>query len=112
MIFHITPQLSWEQAKRIGVYHSDTLATEGFIHCSTPKQVARAAMTFFKGQKDLVLLCIDPAKVQAEIRYESAAGDNYPHIYGSLNLDAVCDVLDLPANADGSFHIPVLPGPS
>lgn len=112
MIFHITPQSSWTQAKRDGIYHSDTLATEGFIHCSTPPQVERVASVFFKGQKDLVILCIDPAKVQAEIRYESAAGDHYPHVYGSLNLDAVEEVLDLPSKADGSFHIPALPGAS
>jgi uncharacterized protein (DUF952 family) len=112
MIFHITPQSAWERAKQEGVYQSETLATEGFMHCSTSKQVERVASVFFKGQKDLVILCIDPAKVQAEIRYEPAAGDNYPHIYGSLNLEAVCEVLDLPSEADGSFDIPKLPAAS
>ncbi len=110
MIFHITPQSSWERAKQDGCYDSDTLATEGFIHCSTPQQVDRVASAFFKGQKDLVILCIDASKVQSEIRYEPAAGDHYPHIYGSLNLEAVEEVLALPSNADGSFTIPVLPG--
>jgi uncharacterized protein (DUF952 family) len=112
MIFHITPQSSWERAKQDGFYDGDTLTTEGFIHCSTPQQVGRVASVFFKGQKDLVLLCIDPSKVQAEIRYEPAAGDHYPHVYGSLNLEAVEEVLDLPSNADGSFNIPALPGSS
>jgi uncharacterized protein (DUF952 family) len=109
MIFHITPQSAWERAKQEGVYSSETLATEGFMHCSTLKQVDRVASVFFKGQKDLVILCIDPSKVQAEIRYEPAAGDNYPHIYGSLNLEAVCEVLALPSKADGSFDMPALP---
>jgi uncharacterized protein (DUF952 family) len=110
MIFHITPQSSWERAKLAGIYHSDTLASEGFMHCSTPQQVERVTSVFFKGQKDLVILCLDPAKVQAEIRYEPAAGDHYPHIYGPLNLEAVEEVLNLPSNADGSFNIPALPG--
>jgi uncharacterized protein (DUF952 family) len=112
MIFHITPQSSWERAKQEGVYQSETLASEGFMHCSTSKQVERVASVFFNGQKNLVILCIDPSKVQAEIRYEPAAGDNYPHIYGPLNLEAVGEVLDLPSKVDGSFDIPELPGAS
>jgi uncharacterized protein (DUF952 family) len=39
MIFHITPQSAWERAEQEGVYSSETLATEGFMHCSTLKQV-------------------------------------------------------------------------
>jgi uncharacterized protein (DUF952 family) len=111
MIFHITPQSSWKRAQQEGVYYSETFETEGFMHCSTPRQIDRVASVFFKGQQDLVILCIDPSKVQAEIRYESAAGDNYPHIYGALNLEAVCEVLDLASKADGSFDIPPLGGP-
>jgi uncharacterized protein (DUF952 family) len=112
MIFHITSRSAWEQAEQGGVYASETLATEGFMHCSTMRQVERVASVFFQGQKDLVVLCIDPSQVQAEIRYEPAAGEHYPHVYGSLNLEAVREVLVLPSKADGSFDIPALPGAS
>jgi uncharacterized protein (DUF952 family) len=30
----------------------------------------------------------------------------FPHLYGTLNLDAVEDVLAFPADQDGSFALP------
>lgn len=107
IIFHITRRDSWEQAKRAGVYRGDTLDTEGFIHSSTPRQVIKVANRFFRGQKGLVLLCIDPARVRPEIRYEGAGdGDEYPHLYGPLNVDAVMKVVPFEPGEDGTFALP------
>jgi len=61
----------------------------------------------FKGQKGLVLLCIDSAKVKAEIRYEDIEGrEKYPHIYGPLNVDSVIKVLNFEPNKNGRFKLP------
>ena len=107
-ILHITHKTDWEQARAEGSYRADTLASEGFIHCSTPEQVIPVANHLFRGQTNLVLLVIDRDKVQAPIRDENLEGGTtlYPHIYGPLNLDAVVDVLDFPPRADGSFELP------
>ncbi|MDP2976538.1 MAG: DUF952 domain-containing protein, partial [Anaerolineales bacterium] len=40
-ILHITSRTSWLVAQKTGVYTADTLASEGFIHCSTREQVLR-----------------------------------------------------------------------
>jgi uncharacterized protein (DUF952 family) len=94
-IFHITSREAWTEAKVLGSYSSDTLATEGFTHCSTAEQVQRSAQKFFKGKTDLVLLHIDQEKVLAEVHYEAAgSGELFPHLYGPLNLDAVVNVED------------------
>lgn len=108
MILHITSRAQWEAAQPAEVYRSDSLVTEGFIHCSAPTQVLGPANAFFTGQKNLVLLCIDPAAVQAPIVYEDCyqTGQAFPHIYGPLNIDAVTDVVDFPPNADGTFSLP------
>jgi uncharacterized protein (DUF952 family) len=106
-MFHITTRDSLETAKNLGTYRSDSLATEGFIHCSTAAQVLGSANRFFKDKKDLVILSIDPALVKAEIRYEGVDPNNlFPHIYGELNIDAVIQATDLETNPDGSFIVP------
>ena len=75
IIFHITRSQQWEQAKQVQSYRGDTLDSEGFIHCSTLPQVLKSANKFFVGKTGLLLLSIDSEKVQAEIKYELAAGE-------------------------------------
>jgi uncharacterized protein (DUF952 family) len=109
IILHITHRDRWNQAQRDGSYRGDTLETEGFIHCSTPSQVVWVANSFYHGQPSLVLLCIDPEKVQAEIKYEGIdGGEQFPHVYGALNLDAVIHVLAFEPEPDGSFTVPAI----
>jgi uncharacterized protein (DUF952 family) len=106
-ILHITQLQAWETAKNLGTYRSNTLDTEGFMHCSTTTQVIGSANRFFKNQTDLVILVIDIDRIQAEIRYEGGVASNlFPHIYGELNLDAVIQVIDFEAAANGEFRLP------
>lgn len=107
MIFHITYREQWEQAKVSGSYQSDTLDTEGFIHCSTFVQVVNTANRYFQSQTGLLLLCIDVDKVQAEIKYGGVEDYNlFPHIYGRLNLDAVVKIIAFEPGMDGLFKLP------
>ncbi len=107
-IFHIARESAWDEAGKSGVYRGDTLIQAGFIHCSTKDQVIEVANRVFKGQNDLVLLCIDTERVRSEIRFENLEGglEQYPHIYGPLNLDAVVDVLKFKPESDGHFVYP------
>ena len=108
LLLHITARATWEDALANGRYEGDTLATEGFIHCSTPEQVVRVADARFRGRKGLVLLAMDSEKVQPEIRYEPAEqGELFPHIYGPLDADAVVKVVAFEPGPDGSFTLPV-----
>lgn len=107
-IFHITKRSEWERAQREGSYRSQTFASEGFIHCSRSDQVIRIANGLFRGQTGLVLLEIDTGQVGAEIRYENCEGgqEEFPHIYGALELGSVVRVLALEPGEDGSFVMP------
>ncbi len=89
-----------------GSYRSDSLDREGFIHCSLPRQLVTVANRFYAGQAGLVLLCMEGDRLTAEVRYEAVDGDEFPHLYGSLNLEAVTQVLDFEPNAEGLFDLP------
>jgi uncharacterized protein (DUF952 family) len=106
-ILHITQSKEWAKAKNLGTYRSESLDTEGFIHCSTLAQVVGSANRFFTGLTDLVILVIDIDRVTPEIRYEGADPNNlFPHIYGELNIDAVVRAIDLESDPNGSFILP------
>ena len=111
VILHITSKTAWETAQRNGFYTAPSLESEGFIHCSTPAQVVATAMRFYAGQSGLVLLVIDPARVKAEIKYEAGTDkpdELFPHIYGTLNLDAVTRVPDFASDSAGNWVLPPL----
>jgi uncharacterized protein (DUF952 family) len=108
-IYHICTRKAWEEACKNGSYEADSLTDEGFIHCSMLEQVLRVADSFYRGQKDLVILAIDPATLLPDVRREPGSdkpNELFPHIYGPINLDAVIRVLDLNEDPDGHFNLP------
>lgn len=118
MIYHITTQRAWEAAKQAGEYTSPSLENEGFIHLSKAEQVIAVANAVYRGKTNLLLLCVEEEKLQAELKWEApsqpehgdpvpvAEDDLFPHLYGALNLDAVARTVDFPAKADGTFDLP------
>ena len=96
-IYHITTRQKWAEAQIKGLYESDTLAIEGFIHCSTEPQVPGVLERYYKGQSDLLKLKIDKSKVERPLVFELAGSINevFPHIHGGLNLNAVVEVIEL-----------------
>jgi uncharacterized protein (DUF952 family) len=106
VIVNIARRDDWDAAAQSGRYESESLASEGFIHCSEPRQVVDTANALFRGQPGLVLLCIDPTRLDSPLRYEPSKRGTFPHIYGPLNVSAVTAVLDFAPRPDGSFALP------
>jgi uncharacterized protein (DUF952 family)/protein associated with RNAse G/E len=104
-IYHITTAEAWRAAREASVYTAASLKTEGFIHCSTQRQVAATASRYFPGATNLVVLCVDVSLLRHDIRYEDTSGHGqlFPHIYGPLDLVAVRSVVELTPGADGTF---------
>lgn len=96
-IFHVTPRADWENIGSNGVYQCDSLATEGFIHCCSPVQLAGVLDRYFRGRTGLVALRINPERLTPPLRWESPPGSDeaFPHLYGALNVDAVVEVVAL-----------------
>jgi uncharacterized protein (DUF952 family) len=94
MIYHVVNQPRWEEATKLGYYEAPSLATEGFIHCSKKEQVEGVINRYYAGQTDLLILHIDEGKLEAVHIFELAPSVNeeFPHVYGRINLDAVVDV--------------------
>ncbi len=110
-ILHITTPSAWQTAQEAGQYTLPSLATEGFIHCSTAEQVVPVAQRFYKGQRGLVLLILDSDRIRPEVRWEPGTDkpdELFPHIYGALNLDAVTRVVEFEPDANGDWTLPAL----
>jgi uncharacterized protein (DUF952 family) len=96
-IFHIATATDWRATLATGTYTTSTvgrsLAEEGFIHASRREQVQGVFDRYYRGLgEDLVLLTIDPARLESEVRMDPVGEDIYPHVHGPINRSAVVDV--------------------
>ncbi|PUA80325.1 DUF952 domain-containing protein [Nocardioides currus] len=99
-IFHIATRAEWLELRRTGTYTTSTagrsLQDEGFIHASRREQVEGVFSRYYRDAGEpLVLLVIDPDRLESEVRVEPVGDDTYPHIYGPINRGAVVDALPL-----------------
>ena len=94
MIYHVVTQANWQNALQQGFYEAESLEKEGFIHTSKAEQVAGVLERYYQNQSNLFLLYIDETKLTAPLKYELAPSVNeeFPHIFGRLNLEAVIKV--------------------
>jgi len=90
-LFHITTSPAWAAAQQIGEYKAE-LDRDGFIHLSTERQWPAVRQRFYDGVTNLVLLVIDETRLSAHVRFERVDGDDFPHLYGALDLAAVIEV--------------------
>ena len=102
-IVHLCQREAWLNALSRGVYECESLGREGFIHCSPPELVLQVANRFYRGNREMVILWIDPEKISSEIRWEPADDSLFPHIYGPINLEAVVGEADLELDEGGEY---------
>ena len=97
-ILHIATPSEWEAATRTGQIAPPSLATEGFVHCSTREQLAGTLERHFAGAGALVLLVLDEAAIAADLRWEeSLPGQPFPHVYAAIPVAAVLAVEEIVA---------------
>ena len=107
-IYHIVTLHDLKTQTIDNYYTPSSFEKDGFIHCTAEKSTSLLVLEdyFVELSKSNVILIleIDSTKLTSEVRYESPAplqgagtshvqdGILFPHIYGSLNIDAVVGV--------------------
>lgn len=94
MIFYhsVLPEF-WAKFDDKDYYEADSLYSEGFIHASFAEQLEQTLKIYFKGFEEVIILTIDEAKLETELRVEASRnGEFFPHIYGRLNKSAITHI--------------------
>jgi uncharacterized protein (DUF952 family) len=88
-IFHIVSTEVWLNFHE-KEFKASSLDTEGFIHCSFADQVDDVMKRYYDQEAEVTILEIDPRKLRSKLVVEpSTGGENYPHVYGTINVDAI-----------------------
>lgn len=107
-LVHLCSPGEWAIARQSGAHRPASLVTEGFVHLSAPHQVHLPANRLFAGRSDMVLLRLDPTRLDAPVRWEPGVpGDDpalrFPHLYGPLPVSAVIGVERYRPGPDGMY---------
>lgn len=112
-LLHLAVRREWERAQASGAYDRSTidtsLAEEGFIHCSFPEQVQATADRYYRGRDDIVLLVVDPDRLDVRVE-RASSGEGFPHVYGPIPVEAVTSVQPVPLGPDGRLALDDLSG--
>lgn len=91
-IYHIVLPADW--ATFTGdEYAAASLSSEGFIHCSYDRQLEGVLLRYYSRAARVLILSLDTDMLTSKLVEEpSTGGEVYPHIYGTINRDAIVGV--------------------
>jgi len=99
VIFHLAMPDKWAAAGAAGTYTRSTrgmsLTAVGFLHCSRGDQWKQIRALLYAADPEVLLLTIDTTRLTSPWQFDPVEDDEYAHIYGPLNLDAVIAVKQL-----------------
>ncbi len=95
LIYHVVLPEVWEKFKTRPSYQAASLQTEGFIHCSFEKQLDAVLKRYYRNAGKVLILTIETEKLKSKLVIEpSTGGEDFPHIYGRLNHNAVVKIVE------------------
>ena len=93
-VFHLATPDDWERSRVVGRVEPASLASEGFVHCSTKDQVDSTIARHFEGFDHLLLLRLDEDALGTDLRWDEVRpGERYPHLYRAIEVREVLEVI-------------------
>ena len=102
--FHLVPRRVWAAGPPGEPYVAESLATEGFIHCTDGVEALGATFDryYARDPTGFVALTIDLDAVDVPWRYD-LPGSLYPHVYGPIARPAIVAINRVRRRRDGRF---------
>lgn len=87
----------YEKIKDRSIFGESLICDKGFIHACFKEQFHLIAPRFKGSEENYIVMEIDIDRLISEVRLEfsSSLKQDFPHIYGKINKEAVVDVKSL-----------------
>ncbi len=108
IVYKIMSSAELMRMQHDGVFRGSPVdVDDGYLHLSCGSQLAETLDKHFSGVHGLMLVAVDLSRLGDAVRWEPARGGQlFPHIYGSLPIEAVTAVAPLERTADGMIRLP------
>ena len=102
--FHLIPVEAWVAADPAAPLTRESLAVEGFIHCTDGAEelIATAERHYRDDARPFLALTVDLDALTSPWRYDEP-GKPYPHVYGPIDRRAIIATAAVLRAADGRF---------
>ncbi len=107
LLFTLIKKEDWKSFSASGIFEPESLKEQGFIQCFRGDQVQDAANNTYSEEDELLLIVIDPLRLQVPIKHEKEGDQTYPNVYGSFSIDAIIDRIIIRKGKKGDFSIRV-----
>ncbi len=107
LLFTVIKKEDWKAFTSSGKFEPDTIKEFGHIICIDEKNLEEYVNQKALAEYQLMLIIIDPLRVQDFIKSETKEGVRYIYIAGSLNLDAIIDKIDLNKNKKNRYKVSI-----
>ena len=96
-LYHLAASSQWRSYQASGRIAPPSLVEEGFIHCSWGHQVPATFGRHFDGATDVLALQLELRGLEVAMVEEDlyGAGEEFPHLYGSVPVSAVTCVVEM-----------------
>lgn len=89
LVYKILSAPDYAVATELGYSKTALDEGDGYVHLSTRAQVEETLRLHYAGQQDVRLLEFVLEHFRGDVRWEeSRGGQSFPHLYGTLRLDA------------------------
>ena len=107
-IYKVMTKSAWQTALADKVFRgAEVDIKDGYIHFSTKAQVEETVAKHFKGQKDLLLVCVDAERLGDALAWEVSRNDDlFPHLYAELDVSLADTIYPLTDRGDGGHDFP------
>ncbi len=107
LLFTLTTKSEWKTFSASGTVQPESLKERGYIRCFHGSQIEKAANDLVDSEEEILLIVIDPLRIQVPLKNEKIEGEIYPNLYGAFSIDAVIDRIVLKKSKKGIFSVKV-----
>lgn len=104
-IYKILRLAEWDVFSADGIFSGSPVDhKDGYIHLSTQSQLQDTLDKHYTDNTDIIITEVTAGDIADDLRYEvSRGGDEFPHLYASLNMDVVHRHWRLTPNSAGRY---------
>lgn len=107
LLFTYIEKENWKLFTNSGFFTPDDLTEHGVIHCFEGKFAEQIANKNHQSSSQLLLLVIDPLRINVPIKKDIIEDIEFYKIQGKFSIDAIIDRIVMKKSKNGHFNVRV-----